>query len=319
MVRFQAKAKGAWIAMSECKINEADLYKGGAFCIDKEWLQKIRAAIESNRELVSAGKAENAPGIALIQADPSGKRADSVGVLEIKGTLLYSAPEWLEAFGYTSYQAISRRFDALMADSRVKTIVLRVQSPGGSTFGVSELAQKIFSARGSKKIVAYADPYAFSAAYWLASSASILYTTLSGMVGSVGAYTMHADYSKAMEAEGIKITFIKAGEKKVDGNEYEPLSKRAQTDLQGQVDKFYNLFVGDVARNRGVSVEVVESTYGQGGTLLASEALAAGMIDGIYSFDQVVNMELTAIADTITIASRRRSVERELELIDLED
>lgn len=311
--------------MIEFRTNEANFFKNGSLAIEKSWLQNIKKVLEANKDLVSTEaksfSEDNDPNLIIVPVDPSGKTNESIGIINITGVLLYSGPDWIEMFGYMSYQAIGRRLDALIADARVKTIILRVQSPGGSTFGCSELANKIFEARNKKKIVAYADPYAFSAGYWIASAASSLYTTISGMVGSIGVYTIHVDESKWLEDMGLKVTFIKAGEKKTDGNSSEPLSESAKKDIQSQVDKTYELFIEDVAKNRGVSPEYVKENYGKGGTFLADEALQIGMIDAIASFNMVLNSELTAISDTITLTleANKRQIQREKDLIDLED
>jgi ClpP class serine protease len=96
---------------------------------------------------------------------------------------------------------------------------------------------------------------------------------------------------------GIKVTFVKAGEKKVDANPFEPLSDTAKADLQEEVDHYYQEFVGDVARFRGVSKEFVIEHFGAGGRVLSDRALSKGMIDGILSYKEVLAREIELLED----------------------
>ena len=91
-----------------------------------------------------------------------------------------------------------------MREPSISAIVLDVDSPGGSVFGVEELATEIRAARGTKPVVAVANSMAASAAYWIASQADELVITPGGMVGSIGVLTAHEDISKAQEMAGIK-------------------------------------------------------------------------------------------------------------------
>ena len=84
------------------------------------------------------------------------------------------------------------------------------------------------------------------------------------------------------------MTILSAGEYKVEGNPFEPLSEEARAFIQGQVDAAYAQFVKDVARGRGVSVADVKNGYGQGRALDAKAAKAAGLVDRIEMFDDTL-------------------------------
>ena len=86
----------------------------------------------------------------------------------------------------------------------------------------------------------------------------------------------------------MKVSLISAGKHKVDGNPYEPLSDSAREDLQSKVDTFYEMFVKNVARGRGVSQGNVRDGFGQGRMVMAEDALKAGMVDRVATFDQTL-------------------------------
>lgn len=177
--------------------------------------------------------------------------------------------------------------DALASDE-ISAIVLDIDSPGGSTDLVTETAAEIRAARDVKPVIAVANTWAASAAYWLASQASELVVTASGEVGSIGVFSIHEDVSKLEEDLGIKTTLISAGKYKTEGNPYEPLSDEARAALQAKVDQYYDMFVNDVAKGRGVKASAVKSGYGEGRMIPAKQAVELGMADRIDSLEATI-------------------------------
>ncbi|HUY31854.1 MAG TPA: S49 family peptidase [Pirellulales bacterium] len=162
---------------------------------------------------------------------------------------------------------------------------MEIDSPGGTTYGVGELSDRIYGLRASgKTVTAVANSMAASAAFWIGSAADRLLVTPGGDVGSVGVWTAHVDESAALDDAGLKVTLISAGPKKTDANPFEPLSDSAKADMQARVDSIYSAFVGTVARNRHTSPADVRENYGQGGLVRAADALKSRMVDGIATF-----------------------------------
>ena len=179
--------------------------------------------------------------------------------------------------GSTSTQQFTSALRQVLADDTVGQILIDIDSPGGSVYGVAELASEIVKARSQKPVVAVANSLAASAAYWIGCSASEFYVTPGGEVGSIGVWQAHFDYSKALEEEGVKTTLISAGKFKVEGNPYVPLDPEAQAFMQSRVDDYYNAFIQAVAVGRGVTVDVVRNGMGEGRVLGADAALAQRM------------------------------------------
>jgi signal peptide peptidase SppA len=190
--------------------------------------------------------------------------------------------------GSVSTQQFASALRQALADDTVSQILIDIDSPGGSVYGVSELADEITHARSQKPVVAIANSLAASAAYWIGCSASEFYVSPGGEVGSIGVWQAHFDHSQALAAEGVKPTLISAGKFKVEGNPYAPLDDDAQAFMQSRVDDHYASFTKAVARGRGVPIAQVREGMGQGRVLGAVEALAQSMVDGIASFDDVV-------------------------------
>ena len=189
----------------------------------------------------------------------------------------------------TATQTVSEQIRAAIDASNVEQIVLNIHSPGGSVYGVEELATEIRSARGTKPIVAVANAMAASAAYYIASAASEIVVTPSGEVGSIGVFSAHQDLSEALKMEGVKITLISAGKFKTETNPFEPLSDEALEYEQSVVDKYYGMFVNAVAKGRGVSASTVRKDFGQGRMVMAKDAVALGMADRVGTLDDTLD------------------------------
>lgn len=235
-------------------------------------IQADRMIRESRRQSATA---QSSGGIAVLPL---------YGVVTQRGNMVddVSGP------GSTSIQQFSSALRQLLADDTVGQILIDIDSPGGSVYGVAELADEIQSARSQKPIVAVANSLAASAAYWIGCSASEFYVTPGGEVGSIGVWQAHQDYSQALEESGVKTTLISAGKFKVEGNPYSPLDADAQSFMQSRVDEYYAVFTKAVARGRGVSIAQVREGMGQGRVLGAEAALAQNMVDGVATFDDVL-------------------------------
>lgn len=212
----------------------------------------------------------------------------AIAVLPLYGVIFPKASMLGEMSGGTSLARFRSSFREAMATPAISAIVLDVDSPGGIVDQVPETAAEIRAARGSKPIIAVANTEAASAAYWLASQADELVVTPSGAVGSIGVWTEHDDFSRALEMAGIKPTLISAGTFKVEANPYEPLGEEARAAIQTEIDEYYRMFTADVAKGRKVGIDVVRSGYGQGRMLTAQRALGEGMVDGVETLESVL-------------------------------
>jgi signal peptide peptidase SppA len=219
------------------------------------------------------------------------RRQKHVAVMSLSGFLEPRMSLFGMLFGGTSTQQFGTQFAELMDDDRVGGIVIDVDSPGGTVVGTQELADQVFEARGTKPILAVANPLAASAALHIASSADRLVVTPSGEAGSVGVFAAHLDISQAMENEGVKETIVtsKSAPFKAELASSHPLSDAARQHIQETVDTMEDHFVGSLARNRDLSRDDVRANFGKGRLLSAKQAVSAGMADRIGTLNDTVS------------------------------
>lgn len=210
---------------------------------------------------------------------------EGVLVLPVHGMLAQRANLMTHVSGAMSTSMLGKAVTAAAEDPAIKAILLDVDSPGGSVFGLQEAAERIYQARKAKPIVAVANATAASGAYWLASQAGQFLMTPSGQVGSIGILAAHYDRSRQAEIQGVKQTILSAGKYKAEGHDQGPLDDPAKAALQQKLDQYYDRFLRDVGRGRGVSPKLVREGFGEGRTLGARDAVASGMVDGISTLE----------------------------------
>lgn len=281
---------------------DVDAFRAGAAPLElicgKPWAIMRQAAVETATRLALQAQA-GAPRDLLAQAEaamrarPTARHAagdgSEVAVIPLRGTITPRGSLFSLMFGGGGgLQAFREQFRQAIADGNVSAVVIDIDSPGGLIDLVTETATDVYNARGSKPIVAVANTCAASAAYWIASQADTVSVTPSGMVGSIGVFTIHEDFSKMEQMMGINTTLISAGDHKVDGNPYQPLTKSALQAIQNEVDQLYGMFTAQVAQGRGLSQKAVQAGYGQGRCVLAEEAHRLGMADLVETLEQTV-------------------------------
>ncbi|WP_291854861.1 S49 family peptidase [Bradyrhizobium sp.] len=214
-------------------------------------------------------------------------RHNGVALIPIIGTTI-NRGAWIGSnSGEVSYEGIKHQIETAVADPRTHAIMLDIESPGGEAVGAFEAADAVRAARQSKPVVAVVNGMAASAAYAIASGASRIITTPTGVSGSIGVVLIHADYSRQLDKRGITPTLIFAGAHKVDGNPFEPLSESVRADLKREVDAFYELFIAAVAHGRGgLTPAAIRATEAR--TFIGVEAVSAGLADEVGSFESVL-------------------------------
>lgn len=217
---------------------------------------------------------------------------DGIGVLDISGALVSRPMGFCSPL---SYAEITHQFDSLLANEAVNTIVLRIDSAGGEVSGLFDLSDHIYNARGQKPIIAVVDDMAYSAAYGIASAADKIVLSRTGGVGSVGVVSYHVDQSEAHKKRGVKVEYIYAGERKIDGNPNQVLSDVAKETAQLEINRLYQLFVTTIARNRNLSLDTVRDT--EASTYHGELALSAGFADEINTFSGVIVNLLNPVAE----------------------
>lgn len=225
---------------------------------------------------------------AFILFDPEGEEdagpgysvADGVARIPISGPILKSVPAIFKFFGINATGTVETEaaIHAALADSSVESILLDIDSPGGTVSGVADLGETISKAGAVKPVAGHAQDLMASAAYWLGSQAGTLTAGRNAEVGSIGVYSVMVDSSEAARAEGVKVHVLSSHELKGAGVPGSEITPAQLADTQRLIDAIADRFVEAVSLGRRMDLEKVrESATGQ--VWLGDEAEARGLID----------------------------------------
>lgn len=193
------------------------------------------------------------------------------------------------------------------ADPRVRQVVLRIDSPGGTVAGTAETADAIrrLSAAG-KPVTAYVDGMAASAAYWLASQADeIIASAPTAEIGSIGVITAYLDASAARDKQGVKVHVVRSVDLKAPGTANESLSPEQLASIKRLIGDLHGAFTDAVAAGRGLTEEALARVT-TGELFVAEKAQALDLIDGVEAWpDLLARLDgMAAIEDRAKAALR---------------
>lgn len=205
----------------------------------------------------------------------------SVATIGVEGTLVYKGA-WLGSFsGDTSYQGLQTQIARAANSPAVKGVVFEVDSFGGEAAGCFETADMLAQLSAQKPTLAILTDFACSAGYLLASAARQIVMPQGGAAGSIGVVSMHADFSKQLEQDGVKVTLISSGDHKVDGNPFEPLPPDVLAKTQARNDAARGRFADAVGQYRGARFSSASALATEAQTYSSADALQLGLVDGI--------------------------------------
>ena len=268
---------------------------------------EIRQVTTERRELVDHPIYGHDP--KLLEASPGVLRVlDGVGIIPIEGlvTKLAGSVNGSSQPRGTATNVLRKSLKMALADDDVHTIMLYVDSPGGSVPGTSDLARQIRAARARKPVVAFVDGMMASGAYWLGSQADEVVTNDTGHVGSIGVYTVLDDWHAFFEEHGVERHIIKAGKFKGMGIPGVKVTEGELEVLQREINHIYDRFVDAVATGRQMEAKDVLK-IADGTVRTGESARAVGLVDRVETFDNLMGEITSSRGESV----RRRDVETE--------
>lgn len=203
-----------------------------------------------------------------------------VSVIPIHGVIAHRAAalNQMSTNVGTSVEHIRRDLQAALADDQVHSILLDVDSPGGSVSGIDALASEIREARKSKPIIAHTEGMMASAAYYLASQADRVFATRGAAVGSIGVIASFLDDHRLLQGKGLDPVVVKSVPAKAGIQSNGTFSDADRADLQREVDAYHAQFVEAVAAGRGIPLDRA-AAMGDGRVYTGTDAVERGFVD----------------------------------------
>lgn len=212
-----------------------------------------------------------------------------VAVIPVQGPLMKN--DFCGDFGTANLANFFRLADNTPS---IKSIVLAIDSPGGTVDGTSTFAETI--KKSKKYTMAVIDGLGASAAYWLASSAKeVVSTSKTDVVGSIGTMVSWRDWSKSDEARGVVLREYYAS-KSVDKNRMFSDANKGdgRALISEMLDPVNNEFMSSVKNNRGDKLKLDQEDVLTGKLYVGTKAKQVGLIDSIMSFDTAIKKAANA-------------------------
>ena len=173
-------------------------------------------------------------------------------------------------------------------DSKIKAVVLRVNSPGGSAVASSVIGRELDLTKEKKPVIVSMGNYAASGGYWISAKADYIFADATTLTGSIGVFGTFPNMKGFLNDKvGLTFDVAKTNENADFGSVTQPLTEFQYEKLQLMVEKTYNQFTQRVAEGRNLTQTYVDS-IGQGRVWAGADALQLGLVDELGDMEDAV-------------------------------
>lgn len=261
-----------------CGLADTLLYKDGVL----NYLKELSGCdTETNLSLLSLEDMTS-----LIAHDPLMNGQNTIAVYYANGAIDDNiSPEE----GINSEKVI-RDLRELRKDEKVKAVVLRVNSPGGSAYGSEQIWREVALLKEVKPVIVSMGDYAASGGYYISCAADCIVANPTTLTGSIGIFGMIPNAEELLTDKlGLHFDVVKTNPLADMGNFTRPLNATEKQLMQNYVDKGYQLFVKRCADGRGMSTEAIEKVA-EGRVWTGAAAKELGLVDELGGLDKAIEI-----------------------------
>jgi protease IV len=203
---------------------------------------------------------------------------DKIAVITMRGLISSSLP------GTVTDSMVDDMRAALQQardDSRVKAIVLEIDSPGGEVTASDAIYSALVKVRARKPVVVYMDSLAASGGYYVSCGGKFLMASDTTITGSIGVIIQTLNYEQLFNKVGLASVVFKSGKFKDMLNGARPITPEERELVQSFIMKTYDKFLGIVAKERNQPADLLRNTIADGRILSGKDAFEHKLIDGL--------------------------------------
>lgn len=172
-------------------------------------------------------------------------------------------------------------------DEKVKVIVLRIDSPGGSALASDIIWREIELAKKHKPVIVSMGNLAASGGYYISCNADRIFAEPTTITGSIGVFGAVPNFTKLANNWGIHSDIVSTHKNSANYSPFQPMTESFREVTTASVESIYNIFLSRVAEGRGMTVEAVNEVA-QGRVWTGSDALALGLVDEIGGLEDAI-------------------------------
>lgn len=210
---------------------------------------------------------------------------DEIAVLYAYGDIVDGEGE----MGQIGGDKISRELRKLREDDKIKAVVLRVNSGGGSALASDIIWREVELTKKVKPVIVSMGDYAASGGYYIAAAADSVFAEKSTLTGSIGVFGLIPNFKGLMNDKlGVKFEEVNTGKYAgLMNSPDKPLTAEERAIIQTEVNNVYSTFMDRVAKGRNMTIAQVDS-IGQGRVWTGDQALQIGLVDKIGNLDRAI-------------------------------
>jgi len=199
-----------------------------------------------------------------------------VGVVPVKGII-------------TDSKSVVEQITRYGNDSRIKAVVIRIDSPGGGVAPSQEIYDAVLELRKKKNVVASMGSVAASGGYYIACAAERIIANPGSVTGSIGAVMHFSNFEETLKKLGIRASVVKSGKYKDSGSPLRDMTGEERNLFQGVIDDIHDQFVEAVSASRKIPKEKMKE-YADGRIFTGRQALKLGLVDSLGDMDAAVRV-----------------------------
>jgi protease IV len=215
--------------------------------------------------------------------DFGGSAVDHIAKVKIEGTI-------------TEDEELIKRLETIRLSSKVKGVILSIDSPGGTTVGGESIYEEVRKLAADKPVVAEVGTLAASAGYMIASAADHIVARKTSIVGSIGVLIQYPDVSGLMDKLGVKLEEVKSSPLKAAPSPFKPTNDDERAMVRKLILDSYDWFVGIVAERRKMTREQALA-LADGSIFTGRQGVANGLIDAVGGETEAVGWLATKGVD----------------------
>ena len=222
---------------------------------------------------------------ALLAEQPAKKGlAGTIAVLHADGQIVEGIAT--QEVAGARYASLIRK---LRKDDKIKAVVLRVNSPGGSVLASEQIKEQLDSLKAVKPLIASYGDYAASGGYWISNNCDKIYSDALTLTGSIGVFSIVPEFSKTLKSVAhVNVQSVSSNKHGDLMSCMRPFDADELAYMQKPVEQIYEKFTSVVAEGRDMPVSKVDE-IGQGRVWTGVEALHIGLVDEIGTLSDAIS------------------------------
>ena len=260
--------------------------------LDREALEEKLAALAVEKNYKSVKMIPFADYVAVKAAPSFAKASSRIAVIYADGEIIDGRSLGTEpAVEGDRYASI---LEDVRADSTIKAVVLRVNSPGGSVTASEKIRTEVDKLREVKPVVASYGDYAASGGYWISSSCDKIFCDAVTLTGSIGVFGTVPDFSRTLkDVAHVGVASFNSGKHSDMYSMTRPFDAAEYNYMLRSIESIYDRFTTLVSEGRGIAKEEVDR-IGQGRVWAGSDALGINLVDEIGTLEDAIRWAAAA-------------------------